>query len=87
MTDDNKTILCECRVGCQCAAKPGPAVYVIERNGQTLQVCGRCDLPEDKHIRVLTENNVSMKQIMDHDPFSALLLAMGHEPSNNPTIH
>jgi hypothetical protein len=44
-------ILCECtHPGCHCDVTP-PAVYTVERDGVTLNVCGGCDLPSDLYTR------------------------------------
>lgn len=47
---------CECTGEwghCQCAAHAGPAAFSVVRNGRTIRVCTRCDLPTDSERRLL----------------------------------
>ena len=63
MTDDELVALavelgdaiasCECRDGCQCEHRAGPAAYEVARNGKTMRVCTRCDFASDRPTRRL----------------------------------
>ena len=44
---------CECRDGCQCEHRAGPAACEVARNGKTMRVCTRCDFASDRPTRRL----------------------------------
>lgn len=77
MSKGDNTIPCECRIGCACEDSPGPAVFLIKRDGREMQVCGRCDYPDDKIVRRLNVDRVLVKTLMEHDPLSTFLLLCG----------
>jgi len=71
--------LCECRETCACAENPGPAVFLIEREGKQLRVCTRCKLSGDDLIKTLLENVDNVIPLLEYDDFGMTLIAMGNE--------
>jgi hypothetical protein len=67
--------LCECRQGCQCQEHPGPAAFLIERRGQQMKVCTRCDLPSDTFIGLLVTDETEAKPFADYDFLGTLVMA------------
>jgi hypothetical protein len=63
---------CECSTACLCACRPGPAAYVIARDGATLAVCTRCLWGSDTVLEILVE--AVSPQLVDYDPFGARML-------------
>jgi hypothetical protein len=72
----NKKVItrCECRDGCQCQEKPGPAAYLIQRDGRKLRVCTRCTLPGDETLEVLVNKNTPSREYIEHDALGILCL-------------
>ena len=56
---------CECRDGCQCKEKPGPAAVILKRDENYLSCCTRCILSEDKVTKNLIEGTMSAQVFLD----------------------
>ena len=69
-------ILCECRDGCQCEAKQGPALHDISRDGKRMNVCSRCILTDDVAIEMYGVNKdvLTLKEVGDYDPLAGFIM-------------
>jgi len=82
--------LCDCRDGCQCAAIPGPAVHLIEREGVKMKVCSRCILGGDSERDLFSVNrdSLTLEELLDYDPIAGFLFLDGgrltHERMSKP---
>jgi len=67
---------CECRNGCQCAARPGPAAFTVVRDGVTMKVCTRCDFSSDRPTqKLLVTKDDDASVFSDYDILGAFVLA------------
>ena len=68
--------LCECKDGCQCQQKAGPAVFAVKREGVgDLNVCSRCFLSDiDTKVGMVNMTELSMKDLIDYDPIFAFVV-------------
>ena len=77
---------CECRDGCQCERNPGPAAFVVTRNGKDVKVCTKCDLSSDRATkRSLFTMETPLEPYRRWDALGAFCIAMraaldGSEP-------
>ena len=71
--------LCDCRDGCQCAAIPGPAVHLIEREGVKMKVCSRCILGGDyeRDLFSVNRDSLTLEELVDYDPIAGFLFLDG----------
>lgn len=60
---------CECTGGgtCHCAHAPGPAAFVVERDGKTMKVCTRCDFASDVNKELLWKESDNVEVLSDYD--------------------
>ncbi len=66
---------CECRIGCECQAKPGPAAFTVTRDGKTLKVCTRCDFRADRPLRqLLVTGNDSTDVYLEYDALGCYII-------------
>lgn len=66
---------CECRNGCSCARKPGPAAFEVTREGKVMRVCTRCDFSSDKPTRKLIVQPEDPSAVfLDYDAFGWLCI-------------
>lgn len=66
-------ICCDCRDFCRCRIAPGPAAYLVARDGLELPVCTACIYATDRILRILAEPS-RMREFEDYDSAGALLL-------------
>jgi transcription elongation factor Elf1 len=46
---------CECTAGCMvCKHRPGPAAFVVQRDGKPVKVCTKCDLTGEQSALLVT---------------------------------
>ena len=66
---------CECsNERCECSDKAGPAAYRVERDGEQIQVCTRCILPNDRVLRILVDLTADPGPFIKYDILGALVL-------------
>lgn len=68
---------CECRDGCQCALRPGPAAFAAVRNGRKVKLCTRCDVSSDKPtLELLVQRDTPIGPFLEWDGLGALAIGL-----------
>jgi len=78
-----KTRMCECRDGCQCAHKPGIAVYKVRRGDRELYVCSYCNLLWDEILEEVSLSPEDEKTVLESDDIFAITRRLGRIQNPN----
>ena len=65
----------DCGAMSRCTHDDAPVAFLVERDGERLRVCTRCDLSDDTKLETLVDADTPAGPYMDYDPLGAITLS------------